>query len=176
MGGPQNLRSFLQREVKKAGIQPPGEPKPSEPETERSTKAPPTAHGNTVILDTDSLFGDPIISQETKFEKRLRDFLSQSSTPHLHNPESSPYISTNAAIQDLKDELKNTIYYLENANTREKRLILRQRLALVEEIKRLEGVTCAKKRKESRGMLLPFREDLNFSLNLLSKLFLSGWK
>lgn len=152
MGRPPNLRSFLQKEVRResshqanqslANEKPRGQPKAEK--------------GSTVILDTDSLFGDPIISEESKFEKRIQDFLSLASPPHMRNPESSAYIPTNVAIENLKHELKNAVYCLKNANTRGIRLIRRQKAALVEEIKRLEGVASAIKKKERKGMLLQF--------------------
>ena len=142
--------------MKRQRIQPPSPPKISEPDIslEGSSNILPT-EDSTVISDTDSLFGDPVISEEANFEKRLQKFLSQSSSVHYPLPIPSCSVSANPILQSLKDELKNLVYCAEDVSPREKELFQRQKNGLVEEISRLEGGTNADKGKQSKGMSLP---------------------
>ena len=153
----QKLRSFLQKEVKKQRIQPPSPPDRTELDIslEGSSSTIP-AEDSTFIPDTDSLFGDPIISKEAKVEERLQKFLSQSSSVRSQLPTASSSVSVNPTLESLKDELKNLVYCVEDATPREKELFQRQKAALIEEISQLEGGTNADKEKESKGKITFF--------------------
>jgi hypothetical protein len=158
----QSLRTFLRSEVVKHRIQPPSPPKRGKLglRSEEHSQSQ-TVEVGTIISDTDSLFGDPILSAEEIAEKRLQDFLSQESSAQSSAQSSvspnSPSVRVHPHLQSLKSELKDLVSAVEDAGPREKELIRRQRAALVEEIGRLEGGIKVVLSNEYKGMLLALR-------------------
>jgi hypothetical protein len=151
----QSLRTFLRSEVVKHRIQPSSPPKRAKIgiRSEEHSQSQ-TVEVGTIISDTDSLFGDPILSAEEIAERRLQDFLSQESPAQPSVSPSSPLVPVHPRLQSLKSELKDLVSAVEDAGPREKELIRRQRAALVEEIGQLESKIKVELSNEYKGMLL----------------------
>ena len=154
MAKKQSLRTFLRTEVVKNRIRPPNPSKRAQLGIELEERSHfEQAEDSIVISDTDSLFGDPILSDEKTSERRLQGFLSQPSPAQSPVPLYSPSVPVNPYLQCLKGELKNLICLTNDANPREEELVRRQRAALIEEICRLEGETKADMAKEYKGTI-----------------------
>jgi hypothetical protein len=167
MAKKQTLRSFLRSEVMKHRIKPPSSPKGARPgDSLEGDSNTPHTESHDSISESNSLFGDPVIIKQAKFEKRLQDFLSH--PPAVHSPfrtDSLPAAAT-STLQSLKDELKDLVYAAENASPREKELIQSQRAALVEEINHLEEEADAERVKQRKGTLLHYCIPLNYISNI----------
>lgn len=146
-----DLRGFLRREVIKHQIRLPGPPRTRKIESHKASDLFPSDETSTNV-ETDSLFGEPILSKEDIRKERLQNFLSQ--PPKANSPpHHSLAASANPALQGLKEELKELVCYGEGASHREKDLIRRQKNALIEEIAIMEDMEKLGKVKGDKGML-----------------------
>jgi hypothetical protein len=163
MGKNNNLRGFLRSEVIKHQIRLPSPPKAPKNESKEVSDLPPSDE-SAINFETDSLFGDPILSRDEILEEKLKNFLSQS--PKVNSPpHHSPSVSFNPALQELKDELKDLVYCGEEASHREKELIQRQRNALIEEIASMEDEEKVGKVKADKGMLFHLFNPFDYTAN-----------
>ena len=152
MAKKQNLRTFLRNEVLKSQIRLPNPTKTAQSGLALDGHShPKPAEDGITISDTDSLFGDPILSREKISEIRLQEFLSRPAPTQSYIPLDLPSVPINPRLQSLKDELKYLVCLAKDTSQGEKELKQRQKAALVEEISRLERETKIEIEKEYKG-------------------------
>ena len=152
MAKKKKLRTFLRREILKSQIRSPNLTKTAQPGLALDGHShPKPAEDCIAISDTDSLFGDPILSKEKISEIRLQEFLSRPAPTQSHIPLDLTSVLVNPRLRSLKDELKYLVCLAKDTSQGEKELMQRQRAALVEEISRLERETKIEIEKEYKG-------------------------
>ena len=154
-----NLRGFLRKEVLKNRIQPPSSPSQRSPSPESIREQTPPdfeadPHTTTKVgeVEIDSLFGLPVkeiesIRMDQGLQAQLEQLLAQdSASPTIPTPR---HLKGNPDLASLKEELETLVTADLEASPREKKLVQRQRVALVQEIGRLEA---EEKEEEFRGL------------------------
>jgi hypothetical protein len=150
-----SLQGFLRNEVLKNRIRPPSPPPPSE----RST--PLVSSEDIPASDADSLFGESICipdkehpdKKEQLLSSQLKQLLSQ---PTFTTAPSRAPTLVKPALQDLREDLKSLVYAEEEAGSREKNLVRRQRVALLNEIGWVEAEERRVREEEWKGELIVF--------------------